>query len=160
MLRRILTGSRYLIIIAVIGSFIGAVALLIYGGLAVVSVVVEALTHGAFTVAEGKHLAVECIQVVDLFLLGTVLYIVAVGLYELFIDASLPVLPWLVVTSLDDLKARLIGVIAVLLAVTFLANVVTWDGSITIVAMGVAVGLVLFALGYLLYLTDRSRPPT
>ncbi len=36
---------------------------------------------------------------------------------------------WLVITDLDDLKGKLLGVITVLLAVTFLGDVVTWDGS-------------------------------
>ncbi len=149
MLRRMLAGSRYLVLIAVIGSFLASIIILLYGGLTVVGIGFEVVTHATFTPAGAKPLAVECIEVIDLFLLGTVLYIVALGLYELFIDASLPTPPWLVIADLDDLKAKLIGVIIVLLAVTFLANVVTWDGSPTILALGVAVGLVLFALGYL-----------
>ena len=52
--------------------------------------------------------------------------------------------------SLDDLKVRLLGVVVVLLAVTFLGEEVTWNGSINIVALGIAVGLVLFALGFIL----------
>lgn len=157
MLRRILAGSRYLIIIAVIGSFLASVALLIYGGLAVLGIVFEVLTHGLPTAVGTKHLAVECIEVIDLFLLGTVLYIVALGLYELFIDDSLPTPPWLVITDLEDLKGKLIGVIIVLLAVTFLEYVVTWDGSVTILALGLAVGLVLLALAYLISVGTKNR---
>jgi hypothetical protein len=41
-------------------------------------------------------------------------------------------------------------VVIALLAVSFLGYVVDWDGSANIVALGIAVGLVLFALGYLL----------
>jgi uncharacterized membrane protein YqhA len=43
-----------------------------------------------------------------------------------------------------------IGVVVVLLAVTFLGFVVTWNGNSNILALGIAVGLVLLALGYLL----------
>lgn len=135
MLRRILAGSRYLVLIAVFGSFLASVLVLIYGGLAVVSIILEVLAHATFTVEGSKGLAVACIEVIDLFLLGTVLYIVALGLYELFIDEHLPTPSWLVITTLDDLKSKLLGVIIVLLAVTFLAAVVTWDGSMTIVAL-------------------------
>lgn len=158
MLRRILTESRYLIIIAVLSSLLTSIILLVYGGVTVVSIGIEAITHGAFTITEAKNLAVECIQVIDLFLLATVLYIVAIGLYELFINPNLPVLPWLVVTNLDELKAKLLGVVTVLLAVTFLSSVVTWDSKTnTILALGVAVGLVLFALGYLISLGGKSN---
>lgn len=156
MFKRILAGSRYLIYIPVIGSLLAAAILLIDGGLTVVSVGIEAITHAALSVAEAKHLAVEFIQVVDLFLLGTVLYIVSLGLYELFIDASLPVFSWLVITSLDDLKERLVGIIIVLLAVTFLSSVVSWDGSWTIVALGGAIGLVIFALALRFRLRESS----
>jgi hypothetical protein len=42
------------------------------------------------------------------------------------------------------------------LAVTFLANVVNWNGSTAILALGVAIGIVLFALGYLI--SQSFRP--
>ena len=157
MLRRVLAASRYLVVIAVIGSFLASVLVLIYGALTVVSIMLEVVAHPSFTTEGAKHLAVECIEVIDLFLLSTVLYIVALGLYELFIEDSLPMPSWLVITSLDDLKSKLIGVIVVLLAVTFLANVVDWDHTTTIVALGVAVGLVLLALGYLINLGSKAR---
>jgi len=157
MLRRILASSRYFIIIAVLGSFLAAIALIFYGGLTTVNILIEVFTHATFTIVGAKHLAVECIEVIDLFLLATVLYIVALGLYELFIDENLPVLPWLVITNLDDLKAKLTGVITVSLAVTFLAYVVEWDGNTNILALGVSVGLVLFALSFLLSRTTRDH---
>ena len=82
--------------------------------------------------------------------MGTVLYIVSLGLYVLFIDDTLPAPHWLEIANLDDLKEILLRVIAVLLAVAFLGYVVDWNGSTNILAFGVAVGLVLFALGFLL----------
>lgn len=150
MLRRILAGSRYLVVIAVIGSFLSSLVILVYGGLTVFSIAFDAFSHGAFSVNGAKHLSVESIEVIDLLLLGTVLYIISLGLYELFIDESLPTPSWLVITTLDDLKAKLTGVIVVLLAVTFLAEVVNWNGSSNILYLGIAVGLVLLALGYIL----------
>lgn len=70
---------------------------------------------------------------------------------------------WLVITDLDDLKGKLLGVIIVLLAVTFLGDVVTWDGSESILWLGLAIGLVLLALGYLLGRSikpNQSEEPT
>ncbi len=156
MLRRILAGSRYLIIIAVLGTFLAAIAVLVYGGLTVVHVIYEMFASSQFTTDEAKHFAVEFIEIIDLFLLGTVLYIVSLGLYELFIDEKLTMPPWLVISDLDDLKGKLIGVVIVLLAVTFLGNVVTWNGSESILWLGLAVGLVLFALSYLLGRSIKS----
>ncbi len=156
MLRRILAGSRYLIIIAVLGTFLAAIAVLVYGGLTVVHVIYEMFASSQFTTDEAKHFAVEFIEIIDLFLLGTVLYIVSLGLYELFIDEKLTMPPWLVISDLDDLKGKLIGVVIVLLAVTFLGNVVTWNGSQSILWLGLAVGLVLLALSYLLGRSIKS----
>jgi uncharacterized membrane protein YqhA len=158
MLQRILAGSRYLIVIAVIGSFLTSMVILIYAGLGVITLIYNVFTHFTFTEAKGKYLVIECIELIDLFLLGAILYIVALGLYELFINENLPTPKWLVVTNLDDLKGTLLGVIVVLLAVTFLANVVNWNGSTAIVALGVAIGLVLFALGYLISQSFKPRP--
>jgi uncharacterized membrane protein YqhA len=150
MLRRALAASRYLIIIAVIGTFLASIGILIYDGITIVSIIIDAFIHGAFSDVGAKHVAVDAIELIDLFLLGTVLYIVALGLYVLFIDNTLPVPHWLEIANLDDLKDILLRVIAVLLAVAFLGYVVNWDGSTTILALGVAVGLVLFAIGFLL----------
>lgn len=150
MLGRALAASRYLIIIAVIGTFLASIGILIYDGVTIVSIIINAFIHGAFSDTGAKHIAVDAIELIDLFLLGTVLYIVALGLYILFIDDSLPVPHWLEIANLDDLKEILLRVIAVLLAVAFLGYVVNWDGSTSILALGVAVGLVLFALGFLL----------
>lgn len=150
MLRRILAGSRYLVVIAVLGAFVAAVTVLIDGALTVVNVVIETITHGVFTSLGAKHLALECIDIIDLFLLGTTLYIVALGLYDLFIDDTLPMPSWLRFHSLDDLKEKLLGVVVVLLSVSFLGFIVTWDGSNSILSLGIAVGLVLLALGLLL----------
>jgi uncharacterized membrane protein YqhA len=157
MLQRVLASSRYLIIIAILGSFLASAIVLIYAGLGVLTLIGNVFTHFFFTEQEGKHLAIECIELIDLFLLGTILYIVALGLYELFINEHLPTPRWLSITNLDDLKGTLLGVVVVLLAVTFLSNVVSWNGSNTILALGLAVGLVLFALGYLISRSFKSH---
>jgi uncharacterized membrane protein YqhA len=149
MLRNILARSRYLVVVAILGIFLASIAVFIYGGITVISVIFDVFTH-AFTIDGVKRLEIEAIELIDLFLLGAVLYITSLGLYELFIDEGLPMPRWLVVTSLDDLKERLIGVIIVLLAVTFLGYVVNWDGTTTILELGVAVGIVIFALAFLL----------
>lgn len=146
LLRTILASSRFFIAIAVLGSFIASVALILYGGIVVAKVTWHAFSHTVN--AEGaKDLAVDFIEMIDLFLLGTVLYIVALGLYELFIDESLPLPAWMRIHDLDDLKDKLIGVVIVLLGVTFLGKVVTWNGSRDIVYFGAAIALVILSLG-------------
>jgi uncharacterized membrane protein YqhA len=156
-LRRILASSRYFIVVAVVGSFVASAAALVYGGLATVRVVLDAFGSGDFSEKGAKLLSVGLVTMIDLFLLGTVLYIVAIGLYELFVDPGLPMPLWLRITTLDDLKERLLGVVGVLLAVTFLGSAVTWDGSADILALGLAVGAVLGVVSLTIALLARTH---
>jgi uncharacterized membrane protein YqhA len=152
-----LASSRYFIVVAVVGSFVASAAALVYGGLSTVRVVLQAYGAGVFDEKGAKLLAVELVTIIDLFLLGTVLYIIAVGLYELFVDPGLPMPAWLRITSLDDLKERLLGVVVVLLAVTFLGSAVTWDGSVNILALGLAVGTVLGVVSLTIAILARGH---
>ncbi|HWZ18100.1 MAG TPA: YqhA family protein [Ktedonobacteraceae bacterium] len=148
--RNILAGSRYLVIISVLGTLVGSIIVLVYGAVTVVSVLIEIFfNHIVFTTEEVKIVAVSSVELIDLFLLSTILYIVSLGLYRLFIDPTLPLPGWLEIGDLNDLKERILGVIIVLLAISFLGYVVEWKfGDYSIVALGLAIGLVLFAIGY------------
>jgi uncharacterized membrane protein YqhA len=154
--RTILASSRFFIAISVLASFVSAIALIVYCGIVVIKDTWHAYS-GNFTADGAKDLAVDFIEMIDFFLLGTVLYIVALGLYELFVDDRLPMPDWLLIHDLDDLKDRLIGVVIVLLAVTFLGRVVTWDGSNNILYFGGAIALVIISLGGFLAVNDRFR---
>jgi uncharacterized membrane protein YqhA len=156
-IRSILAGSRFFISLAAIGTFLTSAAVLLYGVIVVIHVIWMAYAHSKFTPSSAKILAIECTELIDLFLLGTVLYIIALGLYLLFIDEDLPVPPWLKIADLDDLKEKLVGVIIVLLGVTFLGVVVEWDGSTTIWALGVAVGLVIGVLNGFIYFSRHPK---
>jgi uncharacterized membrane protein YqhA len=148
MVARILGTSRYLILIAVIGSFVASATLIVYGALAVAGIVIDTIAHGAPDGKGAKELAVAMVEMIDVFLLGTVLYIVAAGLYTLFVGPlNLP--SWLKFNSLDELKSQLVMVIIVLLAVTFLGQAVIGVG-INILYIGIATALVVAALTYAL----------
>jgi uncharacterized membrane protein YqhA len=157
LVRRILASSRYFIVIAVVSSFVASAAAMVYGGIATFQLVWSTFRDSDFSEKGSKLLSVGLVSMIDLFLLGTVLYIVAVGLYELFIDAGLPMPAWLRITTLDDLKERLLGVVAVLLAVTFLGYAVTWDGTSAILSIGIAVGVVLGVVSATIALLRRTH---
>jgi len=146
MISRFLSSSRFLLLFAVVASFLAAAALLVYSGLTVIRLVIDIFSSIQLTPDSAKELGVKFIQLVDIILLSIVLYIVALGLYELFIDDTLPTPNWLHITSLDDLKERLISVIIVMLAATFLGYVIEWDKSIAILALGLGIAAVIAAL--------------
>jgi len=77
------------VIIAVLGSLTAAAALFVYGIAESTSVIVETAAKVEVSSKGAKALALAFIEIVDLFLLGTVLLMSALGLYELFIDERL-----------------------------------------------------------------------
>ena len=155
MLHRILARSRYLMLIAVFGSFAASVTLLIYGALETL-ITIGHTVRAPVSSANSKQLILSCIEVVDLFLLATVFYITALGLYELFIDERIKVPDWLEIHTIDDLKTKLTSVIVVVLSVLFLSEVVRWNGGTNILPLGAGIALVIAALTYFLSLQVKK----
>jgi uncharacterized membrane protein YqhA len=147
MFRRILLGSRFFILIAVTGSLVAAFITMVLGAIAVITSTLKVLQARDLGVKGVKILAVDVLQIVDIFLVSTVLYIMALGLYELFVDPGLPVPGWLKIGTLDDLKERLVAVVVVMLGVTFLAYVVDLKMGWSILDVGIATAAVLAGLG-------------
>ncbi len=144
-MRRAINATRYLILLAVIGSFVGAVTLIVYGFLAALALPGKAVAAG-IDPKFAKKLLVGYIEIVDLFLVGTLFYIIALGLYELFIDEDVPTPKWLQIGSFDELKGKLVKVVIVVMSVIFLAQLVSWDGSANLLPFGAAIALVIGAL--------------
>lgn len=141
---RFLSSSRYFILIAVLGSFGCACVLLGYGAVEVFAIV----SHTLSGELKSKALLLASIEAIDTFLLATLCYVVSLGLYELFIDSSIPVPEWLQITSLDDLKSKLLGVVVTLLGVLFLGQIVTWDGTRDLGSYGFSIAVVIAAITF------------
>lgn len=151
---KLLGASRFLVIFAVIGALLAATTLLVYGLMATFQLILDTIQAGELSRKVAKALTLEFIEIIDLFLLGTVFYIVAIGLYELFISTNLKLPNWLTINNLDDLKNKLIAVVIVVLGVLFLGQVVSWDGERDLLGYGVAIALVIGALTY--FLSQKS----
>ena len=72
-------------------------------------------------------------------------YIIALGLYELFI-AKAPLPGWLEICDLDDLKDKLLGLVIIALAVLILGETLTWNGSGDILSFGLAIAAGIAAI--------------
>jgi len=142
----ILTINKGWALIAVLGSLLAAITVLLSAGWQSLDV--------AFKLATGAMLAktavVELITVIDQFLIAVVFYIVGLGIYELFIG-PLSIWPkWLIIRTLDDLKNKLLRLVVVVLAVDFLGEVVLWKDDANILPLGAGIALVIVALTYFL----------
>jgi uncharacterized membrane protein YqhA len=158
-LRNLFATSRFVIGLAVAGAFLGSVLLLVISTLTVIRLAWREIIGFDTENLTGHHLdrlGVDLIEITDMILLGMVLYIVSLGLYQLFIDSTLVVPRWLRVTDINDLKRDLIAVTVVLLGVSFLGEVVDWDGLTNILPLGVAISLVIAALGLIMWLTPKK----
>lgn len=143
---RVPSYSRFIVVIPVIGLFVSALTLVVLAGASVVSSITQVVSGDL----DKKGALVEFIEIADVFLLATVLYVMALGLYELFVDDQLPVPSWLKIRTLDDLKEKLVGVVVVVMAVFFLGLVVGGSDSATVFEVGVGIGAVTLGLGYFL----------
>jgi uncharacterized membrane protein YqhA len=70
---------RYLFFFAVGSTLLAAALVMLYGTVQIVGFVVELVRHGSISNQWGAELRLTVIEVVDLFLIGTVLFVIAVG---------------------------------------------------------------------------------
>lgn len=101
------------------------------------------------------------VEIVDGYLLATVLLIFSLGLYELFIskieraEQSEKASNVMLITSLDDLKARLAKVILMILIVKFFEHAIGMTFSSPLDLLYLAAGICL--LGLALYLSHAGE---
>lgn len=151
--RRMISWSRFVVIVAVIGIFVAFVALMASFAVVTATKVVEALSGDL----SQKELVSVLVQEADTALLATVLYVLALGLYSLFVDDTIPLPSWLRIHTLTDLKELLASVVVVVLAVFFLGLALTWDGTRDLLVPGLSVAAVILALSVFLRVSKSER---
>ena len=154
-LARLLGLSRLLVAVAVVCIFAAAIALSAYGVRETVGVALGVLRTSAEGDSTGQ-LRLVFIEIVDLFLIATMMYVIAIGLYQLFIDATIPLPAWLTIDDFTQLEEKLLGLVVTVLAVTFLGQVATWDGQRDLQGLGVATALVIAAVAF--FLRQHAKP--
>ncbi len=147
---RFLTATRYLIILPILGLSIAAAFFFVFGGVALIRLLVEIglvlldLAPQAVEIEQGL-IIFEVVEFVHTFLVGTVLYITAMGLYQLFIkEIDFP--RWLKIDSTEELETNLIGVTVVVLAVNFMGAIFA-RGTENLLQYGAGIALPIAALG-------------
>ncbi|WP_161884347.1 YqhA family protein [Deinococcus alpinitundrae] len=147
---RIIGRSRYIVLLAVISVLLVAVALFLIGvvqaGTGIWSAIRTVIGGGlAAEKVDATVLTISFLEIVGTMLKAVVFYIIGVGLYSLFI-APLNLSVSLGVETLNDLEDKIISVVIVILAVTFLEHFVRWDAPLATLQYGGALALVVSAL--------------
>jgi uncharacterized membrane protein YqhA len=140
-LKRLLEGSRYLVVIGVIASLVASAAAFIWGAYKTAALLVAIVQSGGKEAVATTGLT----ALMDKFLIAAGLYIFAVGMYELFVD-DLDLPSWLVVHSMQDLKGQLVSIVILLLGIVFLEHVIEWRDGQMILQMGIGIAAVIAAL--------------
>ena len=150
MLQRAVTLSRYVVFVAVIAALAASVALILYEAGVVAEVIFDAVKQGGFQPTSGKALAVGLIEAIDVFLIAIVALVIGLGLHRLFVDATIPLPPWLKIDDLEDLKGYLISIVIAVLAVLFLRQAVEQAGDLDLLRLAAALALMIAALVFFL----------
>ncbi len=104
--------------------------------------------------AEGKIIS-TVLKGLDLIFLGIVIQILGIGLYELFVHSIDKLPDWLVITNFDQLKVLLVKASIMVIAVSFVGKVVTWDGEQSILYFGVGIAAIIAALSYFISVKQK-----
>jgi uncharacterized membrane protein YqhA len=163
----ILWRSRYVVLLAVVSSMAAAIGIFYMATVDVVYLVSHILHYADPSLgAEARKVLhdetiTHVVEVVDGYLLATVMLIFGLGMYELFISdideakhskASSAIL---VIESLDDLKQRLAKVIIMILIVTIFEMALKLSIGTTLDLLYLAGAVAL--IGLALYLTHASE---
>ncbi|MCU0628620.1 MAG: YqhA family protein [Methanoregulaceae archaeon] len=144
-IRAITFSGRWLFTLAVIGTAIISIYLFVVGFIVVFSSIITSLAAPQFDMHTLNELLAIFMKIIDIFLVATVFYIIALGFFELFI-AKAPLPGWLKICNLDDLKDKLLGLVVIALAVVLLGEALTWDGNADILSFGIAVAAGIAAI--------------
>lgn len=163
----VLWNSRFVIVTAVVGSLLAGFAIFYMASVDVFNLFMHSLHYGDPALTEEARKALHdgivshIVEVVDGYLLATVMFIFSLGLYELFISdidqahGSKSSSKILVINNLDDLKSRLAKVILMIMIVTLFEEALNMHMStpLDLVYLGASIALIALAL----YLTHASE---
>ena len=165
-----LWNSRFVVLTAVVGSLLAGIAIFYMATVDVVFLFQHAMHYADASLTEEARKALHdttvshIVEVVDGYLLATVMLIFSLGLYELFISdinqahGSKASSKILVINSLDDLKTRLAKVILMIMIVTLFEEALNMHITqpIDLVYFGAAIALISLAL-YLTHAADGGH---
>jgi uncharacterized membrane protein YqhA len=148
LVERLLEQARYVMIVPTVLLVFATLAVFVYSVVYSVDAA-RKVFHHPYPISHNVGLI---IVEIDLVLVGATLLVTAAGLYELFVarpgagqhPAFLP--RWLVMRDLNDLKARIVSMLVLVAAVSFVEAVVDLQEGVGVLYLGAAVALVIGAL--------------
>ena len=137
--------TRFMVLVAVVSVILVSFALFIIGA----GMAVQGIWHAISAFVRGDEavttITVDLLEVVSTMLKAVVFYLVGVGFYSLFI-APLNLTAALGMRSFNDLEIKIVSVVVVIMAVTFLEHFIRWDQAVETLLYGLSLGIVVASL--------------
>ena len=151
--RKVTGRTRFVATVPAVGLLIASVVL------AVGTLITLIISSGEYVMGEiSLHdLTIDFIEDADAFLLAVALYILSIGLVNLFISENIPLPKWLEFHDFDDLKERLTGVIVVMIGVFFLGYVLKGAQGIDTLWTGLGCAVIIVALSFFMGTVFKPR---
>ncbi len=166
----VLWQSRLVVLVAVVASIVGAVALFYMATVDAFYMITHLLHYASPALDSAARVALRgetvthVVEIVDGYLLATFLLIFGLGLYELFIskidqaEQAENGSQVLLINSLDDLKARLAKVVLMILIVRYFEHALGMSFETPLELLQFAGGIALLGLAlYFAHLADRAH---
>jgi uncharacterized membrane protein YqhA len=151
---KFVSGMRLFGLIPVIGLALAACVLFIKGGIDLFNLLAEMVTEISKTGTKGI-IIVGFVEIVHLFLIGTILFLTSLGLYQLFFQV-LPLPEWMKMNSIEDMELSLVGLTIVVLGVNFL-SVIFEQREINLAIYGIGYALPIAALSYFMKIRSNMK---
>jgi uncharacterized membrane protein YqhA len=142
-----LSLAQLTVLLPVVALLLSGIGAFIYGSVYFVHSILEISRH-PFVPSNLRFFLTD----IDVFLVGATLIIAGFGLYELFVrridpaNTRTPLPSWLEMNDLNDLKGRVIAMVILVIAVTFVDVLVEFAEPLDVLYVGGGVALVIGAL--------------
>jgi uncharacterized membrane protein YqhA len=147
--------TRFIVLVAVVSVILVSVALFVIGAGLAAQGIWRAMQAAARGDLAATSITVDLLEVVSVMLKAVVFYLIGVGFYSLFI-APLNLTAALGIRSFNDLEIKVVSVVVVIMAVTYLEHFIRWDQAVETLLYGLSLGIVVAALVFFQMHTHRA----
>ncbi len=143
-------AGRYFVAVASILTILAA-GFLIFVGIWEFANGIPKILNSLFSHEEHRlGLSAHFISAIDLFMLAVVMFVMGIGLFELFVDKEHEILypRWLKMDDLNDLKEKLIAATVMVIVITFLEHIVMWEKPLETLYFGGSIALVIVSVTF------------
>lgn len=143
--------SRFVVMLGVISLLLSGVAAFGWS----VAKTFDAMTLIVTSVGRDSNISIALVSIVDSVLIGSVLFVCAASIYEIFVD-KLDLPSGMLAHNLSELKSKLGAILILIMALKFVEHLVEWKDAMNTLLYAVGIGVVSAALIALSYFGNQE----